>query len=83
MLSQRKQLRLKNLEDSIKLANKIFNQINSRPFLIGLYGSLGSGKTFIAGELIKLFLNNQLLNITSPTFNLLNIYDDKIYHYDL
>ena len=78
-------IKLRNIRDSKEFAHTLFGLITLPPFLICLYGDLGTGKTLIAGEIIKLCLKNSI-NITSPTFNLLNIYDApsyKIYHYDL
>lgn len=55
--------------------------------VLALTGDLGAGKTFFAGEIIKLITKNDNLNITSPTFNIVNIYNNasgkSIYHFDL
>lgn len=49
--------------------------------IIILSGTLGSGKTFLVKEFVKsLGLN---LDVTSPTFSIQNIYDEKVFHYDL
>ena len=55
------------------------------PFLIGLCGSLGTGKTVIAqGIICGLGVSNRYL--PSPTYTLLNVYDSnrnfKVYHID-
>ena len=55
---------------------------------IFLYGPIGAGKTFFASHLIKEILSVEGVDdvITSPTFNLVNIYDqqtDPIWHVDL
>ena len=47
--------------------------------IIILSGTLGSGKT----TLVKEFVRELNVNATSPTFSIQNIYDDKIFHYDL
>ena len=47
--------------------------------IIILSGTLGSGKT----TLVKEFVCELNVNATSPTFSIQNIYDDKIFHYDL
>ena len=78
-------IKLKSIRDSQEFAHSIFGLITKPPFIICLYGNLGTGKTLIAGEIIKLCLNDSI-NITSPTFNLVNTYDTdayQIYHYDL
>lgn len=49
--------------------------------VIILSGTLGSGKTTLVKEFVKsLNLNDE---VSSPTFSIQNIYDDKIFHYDL
>ena len=55
------------------------------PFVILLSGTLGTGKT----TFVKYFINNLLgtddIDVNSPTFNILQIYDRSnitIYHYD-
>jgi tRNA threonylcarbamoyladenosine biosynthesis protein TsaE len=49
--------------------------------IIILSGTLGSGKTFLVKEFVKsLGLN---LDVTSPTFSIQNVYDEKVFHYDL
>lgn len=53
--------------------------------IICLNGTLGMGKTFFAKEFIGSLLDEKE-EVTSPTFNLLNIYDTKlgeIFHFDL
>lgn len=50
-------------------------------------GNLGSGKTFLTKYIIQSLTNKKDLNITSPTFNIVNIYnineEKSIYHFDL
>ena len=75
---------LYNEDDSINLAIQISNNIKPDDVLT-FSGDLGSGKTFLCRQIIKQ-LCGQATNVTSPTFNLLQIYDWKncsIYHYDL
>jgi len=49
--------------------------------IIILSGTLGSGKTFLVKEFVKsLGLD---LDVTSPTFSIQNVYDEKVFHYDL
>lgn len=67
-------------------AKKVAKDLQSNPVL-GLSGDLGAGKTFFCQELIKLLTGEKTLNITSPTFNIVNLYKTKdgksIYHFDL
>lgn len=54
--------------------------------IICLYGELGSGKTTLTQLIIKHLIPNNSQEITSPTFNLVNVYDSpmgKIWHFDL
>lgn len=53
--------------------------------IILLSGDLGSGKTFIAREIIQ-NLAKTAIKVTSPTFNILQTYETAsfiVYHYDL
>lgn len=47
--------------------------------VVALYGDLGTGKTTIARQIIRQLMgpdeNGNLINVTSPTFNLLQKYD--------
>ena len=52
--------------------------------MLAFYGDLGSGKSFFCRHIIK-YLCGKHTNVASPTFNLLQIYDQEtcsIYHYD-
>lgn len=55
--------------------------------IVCLSGEIGTGKTFFASNLIQVLTKNENLNITSPTFNIVNVYDvegeKSIYHFDL
>lgn len=82
---EKKEYLLKGLEDSMELAQKIANALKASGVL-ALYGDLGSGKTFFCQEIIRTLANNPMLNVISPTFNLLQSYemqDYTVYHYDL
>lgn len=54
--------------------------------VFGLRGTLGSGKSFFVNAFVNA-LSNQKIEVTSPTFNLVNIYEIEpktlIYHFDL
>ncbi len=44
---------------------------------IGLKGEMGAGKTTLTRHLIQKLLKNDNLVVTSPTFTLINVYDDN------
>ncbi len=49
--------------------------------IVLLVGDLASGKTTLVQNFVKMLgLKDEA---TSPTFSILNIYDDKVYHYDI
>ncbi len=49
--------------------------------IILLVGNLACGKTTLVKNFVEfLDLNDE---VTSPTFSILNIYSDKVYHYDI
>ena len=75
-----------NEEETKKIANKLAKDINATKATICLNGDLGSGKTTFSRYLIRSLLST-IINedIPSPTFTLLQIYEDQkksIYHYD-
>lgn len=80
---------IKTKTDTKNLAKQIAKKINHKKIIITLNGEIGVGKTFFTSCLInKLLLIDNLPPqiVTSPTFNLLKIYNLKhfdIYHYDL
>jgi tRNA threonylcarbamoyladenosine biosynthesis protein TsaE len=66
------------------IANKIASNIKVGD-IITLTGDLGVGKTTFCRFLINALTDNSV-KVTSPTFNILNIYSTKkynIWHYDL
>ena len=73
-----------NKKETIKFAKDFIKNIKvGKPIL--LYGTLGTGKTFFASEIIKT-LTNTTAPIQSPTFSILQTYPSpygEIYHYDL
>jgi tRNA threonylcarbamoyladenosine biosynthesis protein TsaE len=75
---------LKSESDTIELAVKIAMQIK-KGSIVTLNGDLGTGKTFFCRHIIK-YLCGSDTKVSSPTFNLLQIYQAKnfeIYHFDL
>tara|TARA_B100000579_G_scaffold414825_1_gene408831 strand:- start:824 stop:1282 length:459 start_codon:yes stop_codon:yes gene_type:complete len=75
-----------NEEETKKIANKLAKDINNTNATICLNGDLGSGKTTFSRYLIRSLLSKNINDdIPSPTFTLLQIYEDQkksIYHYD-
>jgi tRNA threonylcarbamoyladenosine biosynthesis protein TsaE len=73
-------------EEVDDFANKIASKVEACKILC-LKGDLGAGKTFFASKVIEHLAQDKTLNITSPTFNIVNIYKTKtgksIYHFDL
>ena len=65
---------MNSVEDVIKCIKESGKKI------IILSGTLGAGKTFLVKEFAK---SLGIENVTSPTFAIQNIYDDKVFHYDL
>jgi len=49
--------------------------------IVILSGTLSAGKTTLVKEFVK--SKNIKDEVTSPTFSIQNIYDEKVYHYDL
>ena len=69
---------------TIALAHEIYKTLKPGS-IIALKGDLGSGKTFLTKHIISSLLDVET-QVTSPTFQLLQIYqadDYEIYHYDL
>ncbi len=54
--------------------------------ILCLRGGLGAGKTFFASKVIQNLTQDITLNITSPTFSIVNVYNTKdgksIHHFD-
>lgn len=79
-----KSIILQSEEDSIKFARDFASTLG-REDLVLFEGDLGSGKTTICRSIIK-FMISEDINVASPTFNIVNIYnkqDFDIYHCDL
>lgn len=73
-----------NESESTELAGKIAGTLK-RGSIVAFSGDLGAGKTFFCRKIIQ-FLINDKINVISPTFNLLQLYDYseyQIFHYDL
>lgn len=51
--------------------------------VLALYGDLGAGKTTLAKGFISALTSLPETEIQSPTFTYLNIYDERVFHFDL
>jgi len=71
-------IEVENIEDLQKVIECIKN---SGKNIIILSGTLGSGKTTLTQEFVKSMKIDD--EVTSPTFSIQNIYEDKVFHYDL
>jgi tRNA threonylcarbamoyladenosine biosynthesis protein TsaE len=68
--------------NSIDDLKKVIDCINnSGKNIILLSGTLGSGKTTLVKEFVKSMGISE--DATSPTFSIQNIYENRIFHYDL
>ena len=78
-----------SLEETTKVLAESFQNFLQGGEILFLYGEMGVGKTTFIKYLINGFqkINNlKMTEVTSPTFNLLNVYEInqfKINHYDL
>lgn len=64
----------------------IFSKEIKNNEILLLKGNLGAGKTTFVKEFLNILYANKKLDVKSPTFTILNLYEvgnKKIYHYDL
>jgi tRNA threonylcarbamoyladenosine biosynthesis protein TsaE len=73
-----KKFKVENIKDLKKVIDCIKNYGKN---IIILSGTLGSGKTTLVKEFVKSLGIKE--EATSPTFAIQNIYDNKVFHYDL
>ena len=74
-----------NLSVLKQMANDLANNITP-PYTILLQGNLGVGKTAFSQFFLQSILINKNQVITSPTFNIINVYDTikgTVWHVDL
>jgi len=71
-------------EETIKLGRDISQNLK-KGSTVAFLGDLGSGKTTLIKGIVKALSEKKDINVNSPTFVYLNIYDVKIpvYHFDL
>ncbi len=75
---------INSLEDLEHFAKKLANHLKPGD-IITFIGNLGAGKTTLIKSIVQA-LNIVDVEVTSPTFNLVHIYDSlkcKIWHFDL
>ena len=75
----------KSLDDTYLIGSEISKKLK-KGSIIAFFGSLGSGKTTLIKTIVEaLSSNSQNINVNSPTFNYLNIYNlnTPVYHFDL
>lgn len=80
--------KLFNKEASVQFAHKMLELMERENIKIVTFdGELGSGKSFIITCMIKSLMHNSFVDITSPTFNIVNEYlsymHEPIFHFDL
>ena len=70
-----------------KITEKLRLSLAGQPLTIFLKGTLGAGKSVFARSMIRCLMNDQNLNVPSPTFTLVQHYDTAenvpVYHLDL
>ena len=72
-----------NEEETMLVASKL-SQTCGNKVVFTLIGDLGAGKTHFVKGFVKGLGSNE--NVTSPTFTLLNVYEEgkiKVYHFDM
>jgi len=73
-------------EQETKIIAKNLSQLLKNKDVVLLYGDVGLGKTVFLRALIRELYGKPELEVTSPTFNLVNVYDQMmphIWHFDL
>lgn len=78
---------LPTLEATARLARFLASCVDRSPFLppVLMHGPLGAGKTTFVRELVLALPGNESAEVSSPSFNLLNLYPTKppVGHFDL
>lgn len=76
---------VKNPDETIKIARRVASQLRRRDILL-LDGNLGAGKSFFARAVIRHLIGRDI-DVPSPTFSLVQIYDlpngESLWHFDL
>lgn len=69
-------------EDTATIATEIAGLLPPRS-IICLDGNLGAGKTSFSRAFIRHLMGDANLTVPSPTYNLVQTYDDRLWHFDL
>lgn len=72
--------KINNIEETAVLAADLLKIIDE-PFVLAIDGNLGAGKTTFCSAFLQ--AKNVRDHVKSPSFALLNIYDDQYFHFDL
>jgi tRNA threonylcarbamoyladenosine biosynthesis protein TsaE len=79
-------LDLADLEATARLAAALAPNLGAGD-VVALEGTLGAGKTAFARALIRARLGDETVDVPSPTFTLVQLYDDRsgitLWHFDL
>lgn len=85
VIENQQEILVKNKEEMIAFAASLAKN-SKKGDIFGLKGTLGAGKSFFAHAFIN-SLSDEPVDVTSPTFNLMNLYEvdgyPDIYHLDL
>ncbi len=63
------------------LVDDLVSFVDDKDYIVILRGDLASGKTTLVKKFVETVGYDDI--VTSPTFSLQSIYNDKIYHYDV
>ena len=63
-----------------QLSKELVNRLPNGGIVL-LKGNLASGKTSFVKSFVKFLGISE--NVSSPTFSIMNIYDGRVYHYDI
>jgi tRNA threonylcarbamoyladenosine biosynthesis protein TsaE len=67
-------------DETIKIGEQLGQKLKSDSAVL-LYGAMGAGKThFVKGIALGLGIAE---NVTSPTFSIVNEYENRLFHFDL
>ncbi len=69
-------------EETVALGRDLSSRLPKGAILF-LEGDLGAGKTTLIKGIVEGRTGLPSTEVTSPTFTLLNIYDNQVYHFDL
>ncbi|MDX1924792.1 MAG: tRNA (adenosine(37)-N6)-threonylcarbamoyltransferase complex ATPase subunit type 1 TsaE [Rickettsiaceae bacterium] len=83
MIKSKNSFKVHSISEMLPVINEVIKSFATSKLLL-LKGDLGAGKTTFVKELLANMAN--ISGVTSPTFNILNIYESQIgpiFHYDL